>query len=249
MKSRKIVAGNWKMNKSMSEAQSLVQDLNKLSSEWSSDVKVIISPPMAYQSLLATVVSENVYVAAQNCHWESKGAFTGEVSADQLRSSGITHCIIGHSERRQYFGETDQSVNLKVKACLNSGVTPIICVGEKLEEREAGNQNQVVSSQLKGALVDLTPEQTSACVIAYEPVWAIGTGKTATADQAQEIHGYIRTILAELGADSDSISILYGGSCKPTNAKEIFSKPDVDGGLIGGASLNAEDFNAIINSY
>lgn len=247
--SRKIVAGNWKMNKSMGEAQSLVQDLNKLSAEWPSDVKVIISPPMPYLTLLASEAAENLNISAQNCHWEEKGAYTGEVSASQLKSSQINYCILGHSERRQYFGETDETVNSKVKSCLEANVTPIVCVGEQLAERESGNQNQVVSTQLKGALAELNSQQINSCVIAYEPVWAIGTGKTASADQAQEMHAFIREELKGLGADSETISILYGGSCKPANAQEIFSKPDVDGGLIGGASLNADDFNAIINSY
>jgi len=237
------------MNKSMNEAQSLVQELNTLSRSWPEDVKVIISPPMPYLTIIAMNSQDNLHVSAQNCHWEDKGAFTGEVSASQLKSSQINHCILGHSERRQYFGETDQTVNNKVKACLAAGVTPIICVGEQLDQRESGNQNQVVSTQLLGALDSLSKEQINSCVIAYEPVWAIGTGKTASADQAQEMHSFIREELKGLGADSETISILYGGSCKPANAKEIFSKPDVDGGLIGGASLNAEDFNAIINSY
>ena len=247
--SRKIVAGNWKMNKSMPEALALVQELNQLSGTWPSDVKVIISPPMHYASFLAAEAKERIHVSAQNCYWEPSGAYTGEVSAQQLKSSGVHHCILGHSERRQYFNETDQTVNQKVKACLSAEVTPIVCIGELLDEREAGKQEAVVYSQLKGALKGLNKEQINACVIAYEPVWAIGTGKTASAAQAQEIHAFIRAELNNLGADSETISILYGGSCKPTNAKEIFSQPDVDGGLIGGASLKAVDFNAIINAY
>ena len=249
--SRKIVAGNWKMNKSMSEAQSLVQELNEMASAWPSDVKVIISPPMLYLTQLAVSAEDNLHVAAQNCHAEKSGAYTGEVSAVQLKSSEINFCILGHSERRQYFGETDASVNAKVKSCLAEGVTPIVCIGELLEEREAGKEFAVVETQLRGGLEGLSTEEIEKCIVAYEPVWAIGTGKTASSDQAQEIHAFIRIKLAELSSQeaADKISILYGGSCKPANAEEIFSKPDVDGGLIGGASLNASDFNALINSY
>ncbi|MFK7757357.1 MAG: triose-phosphate isomerase [Flavobacteriales bacterium] len=249
--SRKVVAGNWKMNKSMSEGQSLVQELNAMSASWPKDVRVIITPPMVYVALLATEAARQVHLAAQNCYHKESGAFTGEVSPTQLKSSSVNYCILGHSERRQYFGETDSSVNEKVKACLEADVTPIICVGESLEQREAGKELEVVGSQLKAALDGLNLLQISSTIIAYEPVWAIGTGKTASSDQAQEIHAFIRGVLAELTnkAASESISILYGGSCKPSNATELFSQPDVDGGLIGGASLNAEDFNAIINSY
>lgn len=249
--SRKIVAGNWKMNKKMDEAKELVQELNTLSPNWPSDVKVVISPPMIYQTQIAVNTFPNLFVAGQNCHSESSGAYTGEVSAEQLKSSEIDYCILGHSERRQYFGETNESVNAKVVACLKADVTPIICVGESLEEREGGNEFDVVENQLTAALNGLTSEEIEKTVVAYEPVWAIGTGKTATSDQAQEIHVFIRKKLAELTSleVANKISILYGGSCKPSNAKEIFSQPDVDGGLIGGASLNARDFNTIINSY
>ncbi len=249
--SRKIVAGNWKMNKSSAEAKVLVNELNDLAGNWPSDVRVIISPPTIYASELAQLAGEGVHVAAQNCNAEKSGAYTGEVSPTQLKSAGINFCILGHSERRQYYGETDQSVNAKVKSCLEDDITPIVCIGELLEEREAGNEFTVVKQQLVGALEGLTADEVKKCVIAYEPVWAIGTGKTATSDQAQEIHMFIRKELAVLSSSeiADSISILYGGSCKPSNAQDIFSKPDVDGGLIGGASLKSEDFNAIINSY
>ena len=249
--SRKIVAGNWKMNKSMTEAQALVQELNGMAGAWPSDVKVIISPPTLYLTQIAVNTGDNLHVAAQNCHAEKSGAYTGEVSAVQLKSSGVNFCILGHSERRQYFGETDESVNAKVKSCLAEGITPIVCIGELLEEREAGREFSVVETQLKGGLEGLSSEEIEKCIVAYEPVWAIGTGKTASSDQAQEIHAFIRTKLSEISSQevADTVSILYGGSCKPANAKEIFSKPDVDGGLIGGASLNASDFNALINSY
>jgi len=249
--SRKIVAGNWKMNKSIAETHALVQELNEMASAWPSDVKVIISPPMLYLTQVAVNVEDNLHVAAQNCHAEKSGAYTGEVSAAQLKSSEINFCILGHSERRQYFGETDASVNAKVKSCLAEGVTPIVCIGELLEERETGKEFTIVEAQLRGGLKGLSSAEIEKCIVAYEPVWAIGTGKTASSDQAQEIHAFIRTKLAELSSQeaADKISILYGGSCKPANSKEIFSKPDVDGGLIGGASLNASDFNALINSY
>ena len=249
--SRKIVAGNWKMNKSITETHALVKELNEMASAWPSDVKVIISPPMLYLTQVAVNTEDNLHVAAQNCHAEKSGAYTGEVTAAQLKSSEINFCILGHSERRQYFGETDASVNAKVKSCLAEGVTPIVCIGELLEEREAGKEFTIVEAQLRGGLEGLSSEEVEKCIVAYEPVWAIGTGKTASSDQAQEIHAFIRTKLAELSSQevADKISILYGGSCKPANSKEIFSKPDVDGGLIGGASLNASDFNALINSY
>jgi len=249
--SRKIVAGNWKMNKSAAEAKELVSELNSLSENWPSDVSIIISPPMLYVTQLAELASDRVHVAAQNCNEEKSGAYTGEISPTQLKSAGVNHCILGHSERRQYFGETDSSVNAKVKSCLEEGVTAIVCIGELLEEREAGNEFQVVKQQLVGALEGLSTDEVKKCVVAYEPVWAIGTGKTASSDQAQEMHAFIRKELIEISSSevADSISILYGGSCKPSNAQDIFSKPDVDGGLIGGASLKSEDFNAIINSY
>ena len=233
------------------DLQSLVQELNAFSKSWPKDVKVIVAPPMLYVSLLATEAAGSVHLAGQNCHQENSGAYTGEISAKQLKSSNVNYCILGHSERRQYFGETDQSVNDKVKACLAADVTPIICVGELLEQRESGMELEVVGKQLRAALEGLSALHISSSIIAYEPVWAIGTGKTASSDQAQEIHAFIRAELASLtnSATAESISILYGGSCKPANAKEIFSQPDVDGGLIGGAALKADDFNAIINSY
>ncbi len=249
--SRKIVAGNWKMNKNLVEAESLLEELNSFASSWEEDVRVIISPPSLYLSQLAANASSKIHVAGQNCHSEISGAYTGEVSAEQLKSSKVNFCIIGHSERRQYFGETDASVNAKTKACLRAGITPIVCVGESLEERESDRAYEVVGTQLKGALSELNDAEIESCVIAYEPVWAIGTGKTASSDQAQEIHQFIRKELASRTSPevANKISILYGGSCKPSNAQELFAQPDVDGGLIGGASLNAADFNAIINSY
>jgi triosephosphate isomerase len=245
--SRKIVAGNWKMNNTWPEALKLLGELNDLSENWPEDVKVIVAPPAPFLRGLLDIARDRIVVAAQNCSHETSGAFTGEWSAEMLNSIGVNHCIVGHSERRSMFGDSNEIVGQKVKVCLSMGVRPIFCCGEELEAREKGEQNEVVKAQLKAATSDLSANQLSRIIIAYEPVWAIGTGKTASAEQAQEMHHFIRECLREdFGVLADMVPILYGGSCKPGNAAEIFDGEDVDGGLIGGASLKSSDFNDII---
>ena len=249
-----IVAGNWKMNLTFSEADELLDELmSELEKvELPRDEKVIVCPPFPYIEMASDYANDSYFaVGAQNVSDQEKGAYTGEVSAAMLESMEIDYCIVGHSERRGYYGETDQIVATKVNQLLAHGLKPIVCVGEVLEEREAGRQLDVVKRQVEQGLFHLTAEQMKQVVIAYEPVWAIGTGKTATPDQAQEIHAHIRSLLtAKYGKElADEISILYGGSCKPSNAKELFACPDIDGGLIGGAALKADDFIAIAMSF
>ncbi|TNF26779.1 MAG: triose-phosphate isomerase [Bacteroidetes bacterium] len=246
---KKIVAGNWKMNLTKNEGLLLLEGI--VNGVGVSDVKVIVAPPFPFISdAVSGVAQSGIKVAAQNCHQEEKGAFTGEVSVDMLRSFGAEYCIVGHSERRQYFGETDEVINLKIKRLLAAGITPIYCCGELLEEREAHRHFTVVEEQIQAALQGFHKEELKKIVIAYEPVWAIGTGVTATPEQAQEMHRFIREKLAQvLGDEAEEVSILYGGSVKPDNAKELFSQKDIDGGLIGGASLNATDFLEIIHSF
>ena len=249
-----IVAGNWKMNLTFTEADELLDDLmSELEKvELPRDTQVIVCPPFPYLEMASDYANDSYFmVGAQNVSDQEKGAYTGEVSAAMLESCEIDYCIVGHSERRAYYGETDALVAAKVNQLLAHGLKPIVCVGEVLEEREAGRQLDVVKKQVEGGLFHLSAEQMQQVVIAYEPVWAIGTGKTATPDQAQEIHAHIRSLLAaKYGqAVADEVSILYGGSCKPSNAKELFAKPDIDGGLIGGASLKAEDFMGIVRSF
>ena len=249
-----IVAGNWKMNLTFSEADELLDELmSELEKvELPRDEQVIVCPPFPYIEMASDFANDSYFmVGAQNVSDQEKGAYTGEVSAAMLESCEIDYCIVGHSERRQYYGETDALVSAKVDQLLKHGLKPIVCVGEVLEEREAGRQLEVVKKQVEGGLFLLTAEQIKNVVIAYEPVWAIGTGKTATAAQAQEIHAHIRSLLAaKYGKETaEEISILYGGSCKPSNAKELFACPDIDGGLIGGASLKAADFMGIILSF
>ena len=227
----------------------LLGQLNHKAEDFPNDVKVIIAPPAPYLRGLQESTHENIIVAAQNCSHEMEGAYTGEWSAEMLQSIEINHCIVGHSERRSMFGDTDEIVSKKVQACLGSGITPIFCCGEELEARESGIQEEVIGGQMQKAILGLSAEDLSKVIIAYEPVWAIGTGKTATAEQAQEMHHFIReTVRSQYGVLADIVPILYGGSCKPSNAKEIFSGDDVDGGLIGGASLKAEDFSEIISA-
>ncbi len=246
----KIVAGNWKMNKTFPEAQQLIQNL--LSEvKPSKEVEVIIAPPFVHLHKAVEITSaSDITVGAQNMHFADSGAYTGEIAADMLLSIGVNTVILGHSERRAYFGEDTEILKQKALQAYEKGMTNIFCVGEQLEDRQAGNHFDVVANQLKDSLFDLPIVAYKKIIIAYEPVWAIGTGETATPEQAQEMHAYIRGILArKYGQDvADSIRILYGGSVKPANAKEIFSKPDVDGGLIGGAALKATDFNAIIEA-
>ena len=249
-----IVAGNWKMNKSFEEADELIDELmSKLEAvELPRDEQVIICPPFPYLEMASDYANDSYFmVGAQNVADHESGAYTGEVSASMLASCEIDYCIVGHSERRAYYGETDATVAAKVDLLLAHDLKPIVCVGEVLEEREANRQFDVVKTQVEGGLYHLSAEQMKNVVIAYEPVWAIGTGKTATPEQAQEIHAHIRSLLTtKYGKElSDEISILYGGSCKPGNAKELFACPDIDGGLIGGASLKADDFIAIATAF
>jgi triosephosphate isomerase (TIM) len=242
---RTIVAGNWKMHKDKAEALALLNELVKANAGQPAGVEVIVSPPYPILDLAVNAVKgSGIQVAAQNCHAAAQGAYTGEVSVLMLKSLGVTHCIVGHSERRQYFGETDALVAEKLKALLFHGLTPIYCCGEKLGEREAGKYFQVVEAQLKEALDGLAEEELGRCIIAYEPVWAIGTGRTASTEQAQEMHAFIREYLT--GRGTPEVPILYGGSCKPDNAASLFACPDVNGGLIGGAALDAAQFNALI---
>ena len=249
-----IVAGNWKMNCTFTEADDLINGImEKLeNTELPRETQLIVCPPFPYLEMTSDYANDSYFmVGAQNVSDQEKGAYTGEVSAEMLESMDIDYCIVGHSERRGYYGETDKIVAAKVDKLLAHGLKPIVCVGEVLEEREAGKQLDVVKRQVEEGLFHLTPEQMMEVVIAYEPVWAIGTGKTATPEQAQEIHAHIRSLLvAKYGKElADEISILYGGSCKPGNAKELFACPDIDGGLIGGASLKANDFVAIAQSF
>lgn len=247
----KIVAGNWKMNLNRTESIQLIKDLNKELENVSLDKnRVIVAPPYINLIPVLETVNNKVEVASQNMYFAKSGAFTGEISADMLKDVGIKTAIIGHSERREYFNETDAILKLKVDNALAEGMEVIFCFGEKLEEREANNHFKVVKSQLENALFHLDASNYKNIVLAYEPVWAIGTGKTASPEQAQEIHAFVREVLTKKYTNevAESVSILYGGSVKPANAKEIFSKPDVDGGLIGGAALKAKDFTAIIEA-
>ena len=242
-----IVAGNWKMNKTFEQADELVSNIMDLLEQHQLDrnTLMILCPPFPYIEMCTDYSNDSYFmVGAQNVADQECGAYTGEVSAEMLQSLEAEFCIVGHSERRQYYGETDQTVARKVDLLLAHDIRPIVCCGEVLDEREAGKQFDVVKRQITDGLFHLTPEQFSQLVIAYEPVWAIGTGKTATPQQAQEIHAFIRSLVAEKYGQqvADELSILYGGSCKPSNAKELFANPDVDGGLIGGASLVAQDF-------
>jgi triosephosphate isomerase len=245
---RKLIAGNWKMYKTVSEAVALVEELKKGAAGAPSDV--LVSPP--YTSLVAVVATAKgspVGVAAQNMHFEKEGAFTGEVSATMLKDIGVTHAILGHSERRQYFAETDEGVAKKTKVALDNGLLPVSCVGETLAEREAGRTMEVVGRQVDAILGAVTADEARSVVVAYEPVWAIGTGKVATPEQAQEVHAFIRTrVVAKHGqAVADVVRILYGGSVKPDNVKGLMALPDVDGALVGGASLKAESFLKLVH--
>jgi triosephosphate isomerase len=244
----KFICGNWKMHKTQAEARELVRALAPLVADLAGKVQVAVAP--SFTSLGAAAVALQgtaVELAAQDVHWEAQGAFTGEVSAAMLAEAGCRHGIVGHSERRQLFGETDETVRRKVGALLAAGIRPIVCVGELLAEREAGRTLEVVGRQVRGALSGLPADAVGSLTVAYEPVWAIGTGKTATTAQAQEVHAAIRALLRELaGAAADQVRIQYGGSVKPDNAAELMSQPDVDGALVGGASLKADDFAKIV---
>ena len=245
---KKIIAGNWKMNKTPSEGAALVKEIAEKTKGAACDV-VVCPTAVCLDKVVANSGSE-VKVGAQNVHFEESGAFTGEIAANMLKEIGVTYVIVGHSERRQYFGETDETVNKRAKAALAGGLLPIICVGETLTEREQGVMEETVRRQTKIAFLGIEKEDAEKAVIAYEPVWAIGTGKTATADQAQEVCAIIRdTVKGLYGADTaEKIRIQYGGSMNAKNAAELLSKPDIDGGLIGGASLKSEDFSVIVKA-
>ena len=249
---KQIAAANWKMNLSLAQAETLLNELVASSNSLGANQEAIFAVPAIYIPLaLAKLANKpKVFVAAQNCHQKESGAYTGEVSASMLESIGVKHIIVGHSERREYFAESDALLAEKVNAILAIHSTPIFCCGEPLSIREAETQNAFVEAQLKNSLFHLSAEAIVKVVIAYEPIWAIGTGKTATSAQAQDIHAYIRSCIANQYGEvvANEISILYGGSVKASNAKEIFSQPDVDGGLVGGASLVATEFTAIINA-
>ena len=241
-----IIAGNWKMNKTPSEAVELINELKPLVAD--AQATVVVCPTfVCLPAAKAALEGSNIHLGAQTMHFEPKGAFTGEITAEMLKEVGVEYVIIGHSERRQYYAETDETVNKKVKAALAAGLIPIICVGEFLEQREDGVTAEVVSMQTKLALKDLTPEQVASLVIAYEPIWAIGTGKTATSQDANETIGVIRAAVREVfGSAADEVRIQYGGSMNPKNATELMAQPEIDGGLIGGASLKAEDFSQVV---
>ena len=243
---KKIVAGNWKMNLNASDANALISALEKKQNTL--DVEVMAFPPSLFISGLS---KEKIRIGVQNFYSKDKGAYTGEISILQAKSVGASIGLIGHSERRSLFGETNELLKDKVDAALSQGFSFIFCCGEPLEVREAGKENEFVKKQLEESLFHLSEEEMKGCVIAYEPVWAIGTGRTATSEQAENMHKEIRSWIAEEYTKevAETVSILYGGSCKPSNARELFACPNVDGGLIGGASLNVEDFSSIINSF
>lgn len=244
---KKIIAGNWKMNKLPNEAIEFIETLTPLVKGANSEV-VICVPYTDLFYALSCAQGTNIKIGAQNMHWEPNGAYTGEVSADMLKSIGVEYVIIGHSERRQYFAETDESVNKKIKTALEKGLNPIACVGESLEQRESGNAKQVVTSQTKLGLEGLSSEEVKKTIIAYEPIWAIGTGKTATKEDANETISWIRKEIKNIyGEDiAEDVIIQYGGSVKSSNAKELFEMSDIDGGLVGGASLDPEEFSKIV---
>ncbi|HBG61536.1 MAG: triose-phosphate isomerase [Omnitrophica WOR_2 bacterium GWF2_38_59] len=243
-----IIAGNWKLNKTIDASIELVTLLKRELSDVD-EVDIVVCPVFTSLSAINDVILEsNIDMGAQNLYWEDSGAFTGEVSAPLIKDAGCKYVIIGHSERRQFFGETNQTVNKKIKAALASGLLPIVCVGEVLEERETGKTFDVVKTQVTQSLAGFTPDELSKLIIAYEPVWAIGTGKTATPQQAQEVHKFIRGIIAEIGNDeiAAALRIQYGGSVKPDNIKELMSQEDIDGALVGGASLKPDSFIALV---
>ena len=246
---RPIIAGNWKMNNTIAETKALIADLIPLVKDAACDV-VVCTPYTDLATAVEATRGTNIKVGAENVHWAEKGAFTGEISAKMLVELGVEYVIIGHSERRQYFGETDETVNMRVKAALAAGLKPIICVGETLAERESGKTAEVVTRQTRAAFKDIDKDELDNIVIAYEPVWAIGTGKTATAEDANDTIKVIRDTMAELYCPKcaeSRVRIQYGGSMNPKNASELMAMPEIDGGLIGGASLKAEDFSKVVN--
>jgi len=243
-----VIAGNWKMHKTGPEGAAMVTALLPLVRD-AREVEIVICPPFtALEAVGRALAGSAVRMGAQDVHWQAEGAYTGEVSAGMLVAVGCSHVIIGHSERRQYFGETDELVNRKVKAALSAGLVPILCVGETLEQREAGQTEEICRTQVEGGLKGLAPEQVKGVIIAYEPVWAIGTGRTASPQDAQQVIRSIRQVIREIfGEAAEAVRIQYGGSVKPENAAELMAQPDIDGALVGGASLQAETFAAIIN--
>ncbi len=246
-----MIAGNWKMHKLTGEARQLASDLKSRLSNLDPAVRVVLCPPFtALPAVSSAITGTRMFLGAQNTHWEEKGAFTGEVAPAMLKDVGCTYVIIGHSERRQYFGETDESVNKKVLAALKAGLKLIVCVGETESQRDKGETEAVVVRQIRHGLAGLSRDQMASVTVAYEPVWAIGTGKNATPQQAQEVHALIRNLIAEMFDRSvaSALCILYGGSLKPDNADELLTQPDVNGGLIGGASLVADSFEKIARS-
>jgi len=250
MSRKKIVAGNWKMNQNLFEGKQLIQDILSCNPETGDDVQVIIAPPFTQLALAASQLKghDGFFLAAQNCHQEKSGAYTGEISAGMLKSVDVSYVIIGHSERRQYFNESNALLAQKTDAVLAEGMQVIFCVGEPLDVRDQEQQNDYVKNQIQEGLFHLSKEAFQNVIIAYEPIWAIGTGRTASTEQAQDMHAFIRSVVASQydAATADQLSILYGGSCNPANAESLFACPDVDGGLIGGASLKAKDFCSII---
>ena len=249
---KKIVAGNWKMNKNLQEGMALANELNDMLKADKPNCDVVICTPFIHLAKVSEVIDHSIMgLGAENCADKKSGAYTGEVSAEMVKSTGAEYVILGHSERREYYHETPEILKEKVLLALENGLKVIFCIGESLAEREANKQNEVVKTELEGSVFNLSAEEFKNIVIAYEPIWAIGTGKTATSDQAEEIHAYIRSVIAEKYGQTvaQETSILYGGSCKASNAPELFAKPDIDGGLIGGASLKAADFKGIIDAW
>ncbi len=249
---KNIVAGNWKMNTTVPEGVELAKEVNNaVKAADALKCEVVIGVPFTHLTAVKDVISDKVGLAAENCASKDKGAYTGEVSAAMVASTGANYVILGHSERREYFNETNEMLKEKVDQALAAGLKIIFCCGESLELREAGTYKEYIEKEISQSLFHLTPEQFANIVIAYEPIWAIGTGKTATSDQAEEVHGAIRNLVAQhYGKQvADDTSILYGGSCKPANAPELFAKPNIDGGLIGGASLKAVDFMGIVTAF
>ncbi|MEF9853550.1 MAG: triose-phosphate isomerase [Hydrogenoanaerobacterium sp.] len=242
-----VIAGNWKMNKTRPQAKALIEELKPLVADAKCDV-VICVPYTNLETALEATKGSNIKVGAENCHWAASGAFTAEISAEMLTELGVTYVVIGHSERRQYFGETDVTVNKRVRAALDAGLNVILCVGELLEQREQGITEEICGLQTKIALQGVSEAELSKIIIAYEPVWAIGTGKTATSEQANEVNGCIRAVVAGLynNAAAEALTVQYGGSMNAANADELLGKEHVDGGLIGGASLKAADFAVIV---
>ena len=249
---KNIVAGNWKMNTTLAEGVNLAKDVNEALKGANANCDVIICVPFTHLAPVAGVIDSQVLgLGAENCADHKSGAYTGEISAAMVASTGASYVILGHSERRQYYGETSEILKEKVNLAFENNLTPIFCIGEVLEQRENGSYLEVVKTQIEEALFDLSAEEFGKLILAYEPVWAIGTGKTATDDQAEEMHAFIRNVIAEKYGNevAENTSILYGGSCKPSNAAALFAKPNVDGGLIGGASLDAESFMGIVKAF